>query len=1027
MEVLKISRIVAILLLIMQIVGVGVGTGYFGHMTTCQTNSLYLVPHQLFSWFDSYQKPRTGDAYGFCQVYNENLVNAYQGYAQTKLKHTLVNGKTYCITYYLSGFNNDQYTIDKMGAYLSATPFICATTASISVSKTMIEDAITALDLKNVTAPIVAGTNILSIADVTFNKNYTAINIDSYTANVNYPQSITNTVFTCRKLITNDHSTYLGMGAVTYNWATAPINVALKNTTFNTTGIINNTGVTTNDVFSVASFPTTNLGIPNAGTISRQGIALTNVGVNTGTTPPTFYNFYLNGGTAFSSLNLFDNMSYGINALNSNVKSSNAAYQNMSQYGTTSSDPMFPFTFYAGGAGINSENNTSANVYNIDVSPTVASYNQGSNLFFHNVYGIKTNNVQYANIQYAMIHSNRVYSNALVTAGALYNGEQGIYMQNPDYTTITANNNFITNVNTGITFLASSSAYPAGSHLKNLGQVTISTNTLQADYATIPATGKALLTAVVADNLFNCSECIADDHATDVRVVTNAIKSAFRGIKSSNWQHQFCYAANNNITLAQEPNGFKGALTTQYGILHQNNIRDIVNSNIITGFGVAKTTVYAIKASDNFGQAMLCNNTSNTFEGFSFSGAQNLVTWQKNYMQSHVRGLHVNNTIIGQQGSATGAMDNVWQTGGLGWAGTNYQTYITTSSAATSALNSKLYVKNNSLSYPTNNGATGVLPTPYQSPTSILITSANSPYTCPSAPGGGGGSGGAAIGTSALASSATLGTAPTASTTAVTLATAANQVVTNNVPYSQYTVSKQANGKQSVYNYTVKNASIATGNTTLQNFMALAASSNLASIVAVEKQLVNGNLAMASTVNTNITANNSPESNAQLLYSLALKTKTNNYQLSDDAALLTLSNGCPDRDGLAVYQARVLYNSIHQHYTHFEDNCTMPSGARMGNSEDHQSTSAPSYDNLISIYPNPNTGNATINLIDAGIMTMQLKVYDVNGRLVFEDRVEDMAGKNYELNVELKSGMYFVEVVDITTDAHYKQKLVIQQ
>ena len=65
--------------------------------------------------------------------------------------------------------------------------------------------------------------------------------------------------------------------------------------------------------------------------------------------------------------------------------------------------------------------------------------------------------------------------------------------------------------------------------------------------------------------------------------------------------------------------------------------------------------------------------------------------------------------------------------------------------------------------------------------------------------------------------------------------------------------------------------------------------------------------------------------------------------------------------------------------------------------------------------------------MEAGIITMQLKVYDVNGRLVFEDKVEDMAGKNYDLKVELKSGMYFVEVVDLTTDVHYKQKLVIQQ
>jgi hypothetical protein len=76
---------------------------------------------------------------------------------------------------------------------------------------------------------------------------------------------------------------------------------------------------------------------------------------------------------------------------------------------------------------------------------------------------------------------------------------------------------------------------------------------------------------------------------------------------------------------------------------------------------------------------------------------------------------------------------------------------------------------------------------------------------------------------------------------------------------------------------------------------------------------------------------------------------------------------------------------------------------------------------------NPNTGNSIINLIDAGITNMQLKVYDVNGRVVFEDKAEDSTNKNYELNVDLRSGMYFVEVVDRATNIHYKQKLVIQQ
>lgn len=83
--------------------------------------------------------------------------------------------------------------------------------------------------------------------------------------------------------------------------------------------------------------------------------------------------------------------------------------------------------------------------------------------------------------------------------------------------------------------------------------------------------------------------------------------------------------------------------------------------------------------------------------------------------------------------------------------------------------------------------------------------------------------------------------------------------------------------------------------------------------------------------------------------------------------------------------------------------------------------------NTIDVYPNPNTGMAIINLKDAGITSMTLKVYDVYGRVVFEDKVTDVSDKNYELNVDIKSGIYFVEVIDINTEIYYKQKLVIQK
>ncbi len=72
-------------------------------------------------------------------------------------------------------------------------------------------------------------------------------------------------------------------------------------------------------------------------------------------------------------------------------------------------------------------------------------------------------------------------------------------------------------------------------------------------------------------------------------------------------------------------------------------------------------------------------------------------------------------------------------------------------------------------------------------------------------------------------------------------------------------------------------------------------------------------------------------------------------------------------------------------------------------------------------------GKAIVNLRDAGITSMRLKMYDVNGRVVFEDNITDTTDKNYELNTDVKSGIYFVEVIDTNTDTYYKQKLVIQK
>ena len=879
--------------------------------------------------------------------------------------------------------------------------------ASVFISNsTLIEDAITAVDLKNVISPKTGQSYILSVNASTFNKNLTAINIENYNVAVNYPSLINSSVFTCRKLVTSDHTTYLGAGPTTYNWNVVNANTVLRNSSYNpgnpvvmALGI----GVNVTDQFSVSTYPSINLSYPNQNVIGRQGILLNNVAYGDGSSIP-FKGFVIgNTGTNYSSINVFDNMNYGINAINSNVNSYNSVYQNMIQYSNT--DPS-GFSFYTGGAGIKSETNSKTVFNKLTVLPGSGNnFDKSSNFFFNNSYGILATDLQYSDIQYAMFHSNRVYVPNLVSNLSIPQGEYGIYILTNSYPSIKVDNNYLTNVNTGISF------YANGVSLEQAyGSVSISSNYLQSDYTGNP-TNRSMGQAIVADNLFNCKECIANDDIYGINVNSNQIKNVFRGIKSSNWKQKFSYAANNTISLTQEPNNFLNKPTTQYGILHENNNKDLINSNTITGFGVSKATTYAIRVRDNVGQTMLCNSTASTYEGFSFSGSQNIVKWLKNNMQSHVRGMHLNNTTIGQQGAVGQPMDNLWQVQGNGWSGSNYQTYVTTSNIATNATNSKLYVRNIATLYkPTNNSSLAPF-TSYIYPTSIVTTSGSSPIQCPTIynPGGGGSSG-----------------LILANTITAEVKRALNQIVKDSVIYSEFIPNKKIIGKQAVYNFIKQNQSALTNEVDLQNFYNQTATSNVNSLMEVENNLSKASFSLAESTNATITPSNNIETNTKNFYDLFVKYTKNNLSLTDKINLFNLANGCPDRDGAVVYQARVLYNAINKIYRHFEDSCgTTINNSRMAFNNVSDESTTELY-NSLQIFPNPNNGKSLINFSDANITNMILKVYDVNGRVIYEDKVNDVTDKFYELNLSVKSGIYFVEIYDESTDVRYKQKLVIE-
>jgi hypothetical protein len=89
----------------------------------CKSDTYTQAPYQFYdACLQSFQSPRTGLAYielgsfvmGSSQESNIPFV---------KLIDTLTTGKVYCITYYVSMWNNARYSIDKLGALLTPTAF----------------------------------------------------------------------------------------------------------------------------------------------------------------------------------------------------------------------------------------------------------------------------------------------------------------------------------------------------------------------------------------------------------------------------------------------------------------------------------------------------------------------------------------------------------------------------------------------------------------------------------------------------------------------------------------------------------------------------------------------------------------------------------------------------------------------------------------------------------------------------------------------------------------------------------------
>jgi gliding motility-associated-like protein len=116
---------------------VGGKGGISGYFNPCLNDIAFNTPVQYnmpSPCIFSYQIPHSGKSYVDLTGLIPSSPSTEGNYPFVKLLDTLQANKTYCVTYYVSLWNYCNYSIDKLGALLTPTPFACWDGSTPSVS-----------------------------------------------------------------------------------------------------------------------------------------------------------------------------------------------------------------------------------------------------------------------------------------------------------------------------------------------------------------------------------------------------------------------------------------------------------------------------------------------------------------------------------------------------------------------------------------------------------------------------------------------------------------------------------------------------------------------------------------------------------------------------------------------------------------------------------------------------------------------------------------------------------------------------
>ena len=899
------------------------------------------------------------------------------------------------------------------------------TSASMDIgNNSLIEDATIAVAYPN---PPIASPLLFNSNGTVFNRNQYGLYIQNYlNPAAAYPITITNTVFTSRDFTLYQNPTTLRNYPCA--WPAPQADLKAPNTpsaqVYLPMNIDNPMGMTQ---AGGATGPYPKIGCKTtalAGLDAYTGIYIRNVGP---TAAAAFTGLVVNGGstTPYSNSILFDNMNYGIYALNSNLTVTGCFFAHMHPH-------VYSGTATYNGDGIYANKSLTGNKHGLYVNTATSSapgFDNNTNYFYSCTNGVECNNYNLLSGNF-----NKMYSDHVGGKKDIYNGNYGYKIVNNLSPTssaysVTVDHNYIANITNGIDFTCNDESL--------IGNIDLSWNAINGvlpdyllGYTTMGiSASKSGSSAITTNTGF-------------VYITANSIDLTYNGINANGFERKIAIIRDNKVDII--PDAYITPGSQQFGI-HYIKLaspiivgRPLVSNNFVKGdLATYSSLNYMNGFCGEFNNNVIvsCNNSINTYRGFYFIGAPNIhAYWTDNNMANNTYGMYLNNSIINTQGTFTGPVDDTWSGS---WPSGTFQTYVIGFSSASS----KLYIRTGtgSLGYYNPSPNTGALPgLAYSYPTRLLNTSpaGSATYCAP------------IDAFLRVTSSGDSSLSPANSSVGVFVESLTQYIdstgrISARIDSGALTQSAWIT-QMGIYQALMQDSTLVDSSATLWAFANMATTSRYALLTHIENSMVTGDFATAislmailpSTSNTTTdTASgvvmadgawaDGIVANYTSYYNLYMKYATDTLNATDSATLKYLAGMCPIVDGTIIYEAKALYGQVFNEVPPYNSDCGSDSvGSRNGQFKGGNNgvdDALQSYQ----LYPNPNDGHVTLMQYLLDTEPLNIAVLNSKGESVVQLN-EKFTGyiKSFELG-KLKPGLYLFHITN-TYGKSFNLKFTIQ-